>query len=103
MYCVCPLSPAYVLSLAGPQEGQILSLEGSVMEVIQHTCQICGTETSGGDAEGDLESESKMTKRNTNRRDKFSNMIILSGHLTKSKCSLGPRGNDPFKKQTGEL
>lgn len=57
----------------------------------------------GGDAEGDLESESKMTKRNTNRRDKFSNMIILSGHLTKSKCSLGPRGNDHFKKQTGEL
>jgi hypothetical protein len=44
-----------------------------------------------------------MTKTVTNRRDKFSNMIILSGQLTKNKCSLALCGNDNFKKRTGEL
>lgn len=44
-----------------------------------------------------------MTRTVTNRKDKFSNMIILSGQLTKNKCSLAPCGNDNLKKQTGEF
>lgn len=55
-----------------------------------------------GDEEGDLSSESKMTKPATNRRDKLSKMIIVSGQLTENKCSLAPCGNDHFKKKAGE-
>lgn len=63
---------------------------------------MCGIETSGGDEEGDLSSESKMTKPATNRRDTFSKMIIVSGQLTENKCSLASCGNDHLKKKAGE-
>ena len=70
------------------------------MEVFWHTCQIGGIETSGEMQKGGLHGESKMTETATNRRDKFSNTIILSGQLAKHKCSPAPCGNDDFKKQT---
>lgn len=69
------------------------------MEVIGRTGHICGIETSGETKKGGLGRESKMTETATNRRDKFSNTIILSGQLAKNKCSLAPCGNDDFKKQ----
>lgn len=92
--------PVYDPFLAGSQDGQILFLEESVMELFWHSCQICGSEASRELRGGGLGSESKMTKPVTNRKDKFSNMIILSGQLTKNKCSLAPCGNDNFKKRT---
>lgn len=70
------------------------------MELFWHTGRICGIETCREMRGGGLCSESKMTKTVTNRKDKFSNMIILSGQLTKNKCSLAPCGNDNFKKRT---
>lgn len=102
VFGVCPLTPVYDISLQVPRRVRS-SIWKSPWWVFWTRCQICGILKAVGRWRRGSASESKLTKTAANRKDKFSNMIILSGQLTRNKCSLAPCGNDNFKKQTGEL